>query len=144
MEKFEEHRQMYHTSRENLMKEYLSKAQELQAAKEEVQLASQHLFAEQLAPPGVAPTEDVTGFMEQALQDDELFQQNPFDGYLATAETIEDEEDELMVEKPNPKTPIRDPRQPFGRKMGSSPSKVTNLHLKPKEVEKARSPTPTK
>ena len=143
MEKFEEHRQMYHTSRENLMKEYLSKAQELQAAKEEVQLASQHLFAEQPAIPVVAQMDDATALMEQALQDDELFQQASFDGYFESIETIEDEEDELMTEKPAPKTPHRDPRQPFGRKTGASPTKVANLHLKPKESEKPKSPVPT-
>ena len=142
MEKFEEHRKMYHSSREQLMKEYLAKAEELQAAKEEVQFASQQLLAEPPTAPALHPRDDATTQMEQAMQEDEIFQQSMFDGYIGHVETVEDEEDELMTEKPLPKTPARDPRQPFGRKMGSSPSKVANIHLKMKESDKSRSPNP--
>ena len=143
MAKFEEHRQMYHTSTEALVKEYLSKAQELQAAKEEVQLASQHLFAEQPAAPALPHQEDTAAMFAQALQDDELFQQAQFDGYTGAIETIEDEEDELMADPLQGKP--KDARAPFARRVGSSPTKVTNLHLKPKDAEKLKSPaTPNK
>ena len=145
MDKFEQHRQMYHVSREALMKEYLSKAQELQAAKEEVQLASQHLFAEQPAAPTPPPQEDTVAMFAQALQDDELFLQTQFDGYTGAIETIEDEDDELMADPPSGKTPSKDARVPFARRVGSSPTKVANFHLKAKDVEKVKPPaTPNK
>ena len=143
MEKFEEHRQMYHTSREALMKEYLSKAQELQAAKEEVQLASQHLFAEQPPAPVPQQMDDASALMAQALQDDELFQQAQFDDYTGI-EHIEDEEDELMQDVGNGKPPSRDARAPFARRVASSPTKVANLHLKAKEPDKKAPGTPSK
>ncbi len=145
MTKFEEHRQMYHNSREALMKEYLSKAQELQAAKEEVQLASQHLFAEQLTAPVLPQHEDTAAMFAQALQDDELFLQAQFDGYTGEIETIGDEDDELMADPSSGKTPPKDARAPFARRVGLSPTKVAQLHLKPKDLDKTKSPaTPTK
>ena len=143
MEKFEEHRQMYHTSREALMKEYLSKSQELQAAKEEVQLASQHLFAEQPPAPVQHQVDDAAAMIAQALQDDELFQQAQFDDYTGI-EAIDDEEDELMKDAGNGKPPAKDARIPFARRVATSPTKVANFHLKTKEADKKPPGTPSK
>ena len=143
MEKFEEHRQMYHTSREALMKEYLSKSQELQAAKEEVQLASQQLFAEQPPAPVLQQVVDAAAMIAQALQDDELFQQAQFDDYNG-AEALDEEEDELMKDAGTGKPPVRDARAPFSPRVTTSPTKVANLHLKAKELDKKAPGTPNK
>eukprot|EP00434_Breviolum_minutum_P033403 symbB.v1.2.029555.t1/scaffold3245.1/size65031/1 len=75
--KFEEHRKLYHSSRESLVQEYLVKSQELQIAKQEVQLASQHLFAEQVVPPTPSATEETAMLMEQAIQEDAQLGRKP-------------------------------------------------------------------
>ena len=141
--KFEEHRKLYHASRENLMQEYMLKSQELQLAKEEVQLASQHLFAEQHVPPTPNVTEETAMMMAQALQEDAQFDAAQFDDYQAEA-GAEVEDDELMTELDHSCTAAKSALRPFARRVIASPSKVANLHLKAKEMEKKGPPTPTK
>lgn len=136
--KFNEHRQLYHKSREGLMQDYLSKAQELQAAKEEVQLASQHLFAAQMEAPAESLPDATAAMMEAALQEDTFLEPTKFDGYALEENTIEVDEDELMQVAEGMKPPARAPIQPFSRKVTSSPTKVANLHLKTKEAEKPK------
>ena len=141
--KFEEHRKLYHASRESLMQEYLLKSQELQLAKEEVQLASQHLFAEQHVPPTPNATEETAMMMAQALQEDAQFDAAQFDDYQAEmVASLED--DELMTDLDHTSTTAKSALRPFSRRVIASPSKVANLHLKAKEVEKKGPPTPTK
>ena len=136
--KFNEHRQLYHKSREGLMQDYLSKAQELQAAKEEVQLASQHLFAAQMEAPAESLPDATAAMMEAALQEDTFLEPTKFDGYALEENPIEVDEDELMQVAEGMKPPARAPIQPFSRKVTSSPTKVANLHLKTKEAEKPK------
>ena len=137
--KFNEHRQLYHKSREALMQDYLSKAQELQAAKEEVQLASQHLFAAQMEAPAESLPDNTAALMEEALQEDTFLDPTKFDGYALEETPIEVDDDELMQVAEGMKPPARAPIQPFSRKVTSSPTKVANLHLKAKETEKTKS-----
>lgn len=133
--KFEERRKLYHASRENLVQEYLMKSQELQVAKQEVQLASQHLFAEQYVPPTPSATEETGRLMKQALQEDAQFGAAQFDDYQAEG-VASLEEDELMTDLEHASTTAKSAVRPFSRR--------ANLHLKPKEVEKKGPPTPTK
>ena len=142
--KFDHHRKLYHTSREAIMQEYLAKSQELQAAKEEVQVASQHLFSEQPVAPVVEQADATAKLLEQAIQEDATFEDARFDEYQTQAGTIEvDEDDELMPDFGQAK-PSKTAIQPFARRVQSSPTKVANLHLKAKEVEKSKSPPTTK
>jgi len=142
--KFDHHRKLYHTSREAIMQEYLTKSQELQAAKEEVQVASQHLFSEQPVAPVVEQADDTARLLEQAIQEDATFEDARFDEYQTQAGTIEvDEDDELMPDFGQAKL-SKTAIQPFARRVQTSPTKVANLHLKAKEVEKSKSPPTTK
>lgn len=137
-DKFEEHRKMYHSSRESLMKEYLVKAQELQQAKQEVQMASQHLFAEVPAVPPPGTAEDTALMMQQALQEDAMFGEAQFDGYPDGEHPINLEDDELMEEATHAKSLTKSAVQPFARRVAASPTKVAQLHLKQKETEKGK------
>ena len=119
------------------MQDYLSKAQELQAVMEEVQLASQHLFAAQLEAPAESLPDATAAMMEEALQED-AFLDPKFDGYMLEENPINVDEDELMTVAEGSKPPPRAPIQPFSRKVTSSPTKVANFHLKNKETEKPK------
>ena len=136
-DKFEEHRKMYHSSRETLMQEYLVKAQELQQAKQDVQLASQHLFADVPEAPVQGAAEETATMMQQALQEDAMFGEAQFDGYQDGVHPINVEDDELMEEATHAKS-LRSAVQPFVRRVAPSPTKVAQLHLKPKETDKGK------
>ena len=120
------------------MQDYLSKAQELQAVKEEVQLASQHLFAAQLEAPAESLPDATAAMMEEALQEDAFLDPTKFDGYTLEENPIDVDEDELMTVAEGSKPPPRAPIQPFSRKVTSSPTTVANFHLKNKETEKPK------
>lgn len=137
-DKFEEHRKMYHSSRETLMQEYLVKAQELQQAKQEVHLASQHLFAEVLEAPAPGASDETAKMMQQALQEDALFGEAQFDEYQDGTQLINLDDDELMADAAHSKSLTKSAVQPFARRVAASPSKVAQLHLKSKEPEKGK------
>ena len=134
-DKFEEHRKMFHSSRELL---YLVKAQELQQAKQEVQLASQHLFAEVPAVPPPGTEEETAMMMQQALQEDAMFGEAQFDEYQDGSHPITVEDDELMEEATHAKSLTKSAVHPFTRRVAASPTKVAQLHLKAKETEKGK------
>ena len=120
------------------MKEYLVKAQELQQAKQEVQMASQHLFAEVPAVPPPGSAEETATMMQQALQEDAMFGEAQFDAYQDGGQPINLEDDELMEEATHAKSLTKSAVQPFARRVAASPTKVAQLHLKQKEIEKGK------
>ena len=81
--------------------------------------------------------------MAQALQEDAQFDAAQFDEYQSESATNL-EEDELMTELDHASTTARSAIRPFSRRVAASPSKVANIHLKTKEVDKKGPATPTK
>ena len=119
MKRFEEHQQMYKQTRTKLLQDFLKKNEELQAAKIEVQLASQTLFQQPIQPPQL-PTD-----VDQQIQALEASLQE--DGYSE----CQDIEMELMTE--DQKKALKDnalkPFRSAGRVKPQSPSKVHAGHL---------------
>ena len=145
-QKYEQHRNMYHQSRHELVKSYMEKSQELQMAKEEIQAASHQLtqqYALDQPPTGVVTEEKdaITQAMEQdaqmSLEAMEAMYPSPFQAQdMEVQEMFGEAQDGVDQPKAQPR---KDALKPFSRAVTTSPSKVANLHLKPKENEKEKS-----
>ena len=121
---------MYRQTRAKLLQEFLKKNEDLQAAKIEVQLASQTLMQQPVQPPEI-PVE-----AEQALQTLEASLQE--DDYPDVQDMEQDADMELMSEeqrrtlKSNALAPFRSALRPKPQ----SPTKVHAGHLKHKDDKK--------
>jgi len=130
LKRFEEHQQMYRQTRAKLLQEFLKKNEDLQAAKIEVQLASQTLMQQPVQPPEI-PVE-----AEQALQTLEASLQE--DDYPDVQDMEQEADMELMSEeqrrtlKSNALAPFRSALRPKPQ----SPTKVHAGHLKHKDDKK--------
>ena len=73
-QKFEQHRDMYHKSRQELVQSYMEKAQELQMAKQEIQQASSQLSVETSLnqPPILTPTVTAGEALQGAIEQDAM------------------------------------------------------------------------
>ena len=127
VKRFQEHQQMYRQTRASLLQDFLKKNEELQAAKMEVQLASQTLMQPPMQPPEPPDLDQAVIELEEALQED---------GYSDVQDMEEDpelmSEEQKQVLKDKALRPFRSSVRP---KM-QSPSKVHAGHLKTKEDKK--------
>lgn len=116
MQKFATHQQMYQQCRQQLVADFLQKSQEIQAVKEQVQNASVAMFqAHVTEPPQPVEAVDVDALFEAAQED----------AYMDMEQGEEEEDSELVQEKPRP------PIGPFRKRLTPvSPTKVHTTHLK--------------
>ena len=153
-QKYEQHRNMYHRSRQELVQAYMTKTQELEMAKQEIQQAS-HQLSQQVSlvqPPIMTPGEDTNEHILEAMQQDAMLTAAEMDGMYPNPAQFQDMEgvQEIFDDAPDPQgevkaQPKKDALKPFSRAVASSPTKVANFHLKPKDndKEKAKSSKPT-
>lgn len=151
-QKYELHRSMYHQSRQELVKAYMEKAQELQETKEEIQLASTNLTQQfsLTQPPVGDPVEEAGHVILEAMQQDAQLSLEQMESMYPTPPEDEEmsEVQEIFAEAQEAPAEARaqgkkDALKPFSRAVTASPTKVANLHLKQKDGEKEKAKTKT-
>ena len=146
-DKYEHHKVLYHQSREELLRAYIEKSQELQAAKEQIQHASHQLSVDVSLnqPPVVPPTDAVENSFTESMEEDQMTVEEmnlmyPSNIQLEAMDGMEEIFEDGPRSPDPPKQSIRkDALRPFSRGVAHSPSKVAQLHLKQKEADKEKS-----
>lgn len=145
-DKYEHHKVLYRQSREELLRAYIEKSQELQAAKEQIQHASHQLSVDVslTQPPVVPPTDAVEDALKETMEEDQMTVEEmdlmyPSNIQLEAMDGMEEIfEDGPRSTDPPKQSAKKDALRPFSRVVAHSPSKVAQLHLKQKEADKEK------